>query len=120
MRTKKQIYKKNIRVTKSFKNSLIEYANGKEISETVTKIILWYNIDFEMKDFIEVLFTSIKYSSVQQEPLVDTGDKGEMITIKLDWSDYEIFKGNCTKLGIDTSEGIRRVIRQVIDNHQKI
>lgn len=27
------------------------------------------------------------------------------------------FKDNCTKLGIDTSEGIRRVIRQVIDNH---
>lgn len=118
MKTKKKIYKKNIRVTKAFKESLIEYANGREIGETITKIILWYNIDFNMRDFEEVLFTSIKYSTVQREPLASTGDKGEMITVKLNWCDYEVFEANCTKLGIDTSEGIRRVIRQVVDRHQ--
>lgn len=120
MKTKKKIYKKNIRVTKAFKESLIEYANGGEIGETITKIILWYNIDFNMKDFTEVLFTSIEYSSVKQEPLVSNGDKGEMITVKLNWCDYEVFEANCTKLGIDTSEGIRRVIRQVVDKHQSL
>lgn len=120
MRTKKKIYKKNIRVTKNFKDALIEYANGNEIGETITRIILWYNVDFKLHDFNEVLFTSIKYSSVQQEPLETTGDKGEMITVKLDWNDYEIFKAHCTMLGIDTSEGIRRAIRQVVSNHQSI
>ena len=43
-----------------------------------------------------------------------------MITVKIDWCDYEVFEANCTKLGIDTSEGIRRVIRQVVDRHQNI
>ena len=118
MKTKKKIYRKNIRVTKAIKDSLAEYANGRDIGEVATKIILWYNIDFSMRDFEEVLFTSIKYSTVQREPLASTGDKSETITIKIDWCDYEVFEANCTKLGIDTSEGIRRVIRQVVDRHQ--
>ena len=120
MRNKKHIYKKNIRVTKKFKDALIEYCNGREQSETITNIILWYNIDFNLHNFTDVLFTSIKYSSVQQEPLDKIGDKNDQITVKLDWSDFEVFEANCIKLGIETSEGIRRVIRQVVDNHQAI
>lgn len=120
MRAKKKIYKKNIRVTKSFKEALIKYADGREVGDTVTKIILWYNIDFKLQPYNEALLTSIKYSSVQQEPLEVNGDKGEMITIKLDWSDYEVFQSHCTLLGIETSEGVRRVIRQVIDRHQSV
>ena len=120
MKTKNKIHRKNIRVTKAFKDSLAGYANGRDIGEVATKIILWYNIDFNMRDFEEVLFTSIKYSTVQREPLASTGDKSETITIKIDWCDYEVFEANCTKLGIDTSEGIRRVIRQVVDKHQSL
>ena len=120
MRTKRKFFKKNIRVTKGFKDNLINYANGRELSETITQIILWYNIEFKLKSFEEIVFTSIKYSSVQQEPLEITGDKDEAISVKLDWKDYEVFESNCRLLGIDASEGIRRVIRQVVMSNQNI
>ena len=55
MKTKNKIHRKNIRVTKAFKDSLAGYANGRDIGEVATKIILWYNIDFNMRDFEEVL-----------------------------------------------------------------
>lgn len=112
MRTKKQIFKKNIRVTKEFKEKLKTYANGNEVADVIANIIIWHNIDFEMNEFEKNLLTSIKYSSVRYEPgSVDS--KSETITVKLNWKDFEVLEKHCIMLGIETSEGIRRAIRQV-------
>ena len=112
MRTKKQIFKKNIRVTKEFKEKLKAYANENEVADTISNIIIWHNIDFEMNEFEKNLLTSIKYSSVRCEP--DSADgKSETITVKLNWKDFEVLEKHCIMLGIETGEGIRRAIRQV-------
>lgn len=118
MRTKKQIFKKNIRVTKEFKEKLKAYANGNEVADTISNIIIWHNINFEMNEFEHNLLTSIKYSSVRYEP--DSADsKSEVITVKLNWKDFEVLEKHCIMLGIETSEGIRRAIRQVALSEDK-